>query len=156
MADPTTNPHTSTPPDHDWEWTSNGEYTFADLLKWHEVESSTVLRMTAHYNTGNVYDPHFEWFINQQLWGPLPEGITIYYPSGNGVATWVSDSHHYELKTIADTNKTDVATLLRLTAIHSPDALYAPNMAAYINSCSWEGGGGYLPAGSHVWFPAGH
>ena len=89
MAHLTTNPHTSTPPDHDWKITSNGEYTFADLLKWHEVESSTVLRMTAHYNTGNVYDPHFEWFINQYLRGPLPEGITIYYPSGNGVATWV-------------------------------------------------------------------
>ena len=68
------------PPDHDWDWTSDGKYPLADLATSHKTDIATLLWKTL----GSHSQPAFNTYVDSGLWKALvPAGIIVRFPAGH-------------------------------------------------------------------------
>jgi len=75
-SDPTTQ---TPPPDHDWDWTSDGKYSLAELARSHTTDVATLLWKTL----GSHSQPAFNTYVDSGDWNALvPAGVIIRFPAG--------------------------------------------------------------------------
>ena len=68
------------PPDHDWDWTSDGKYPLDELARTHTTDVATLLWKTL----GAHSQPAFNTYVDSGLWsGLVPAGIIIRFPAGH-------------------------------------------------------------------------
>ncbi len=68
------------PPDHDWDWTSDGKYPLAELASSHKTDVATLLWKTLASHT----QPAFNTYVDSGLWNALvPAKIIIRFPAGH-------------------------------------------------------------------------
>ena len=76
-SDPTTQ---TPPPDHDWDWTSDGKYALAELARSHTTDVATLLWKTL----GSHSQPAFNTYVDSGDWNALvPAGVIIRFPAGH-------------------------------------------------------------------------
>ncbi len=76
-SDPTAQ---TTPPDQDWDWTSDGKYSIDELARTHKTDVATLLWKTLTTHS----QPAFNTYVNSGRWGDLvPAGIIIRFPAGH-------------------------------------------------------------------------
>ena len=57
----------TTPPDHDWDWTSDGKYSLAELASTHKTDVATLLWKTF----GSHSQPALNTYVDSGLWKAL-------------------------------------------------------------------------------------
>jgi hypothetical protein len=68
------------PPDHDWDWTSDGKYPLDELARTHTTDVATLLWKTL----GAHSQPAFNTYVDSGAWNTLvPAGIIIRFPAGH-------------------------------------------------------------------------
>jgi hypothetical protein len=68
------------PPDHDWDWTSDGKYSIDTLAHSHTTDVATLLWKTL----GSHSQPAFNTYVDSGDWNALvPAGVIIRFPAGH-------------------------------------------------------------------------
>lgn len=133
-------------------WECMGQKSLHDLAAQLANEASTILRLTAEHSPGAVYTTNMANYINGVLASDtvkVPEGVELWL--GN---EWFISTGHQTLQGIALGRGLHPAGIIQSTAEHSPSAIFAGDMASYLNGV-FSRSSTHIPKGIHVYYYSG-
>lgn len=130
-------PHKPPAPPEYKLWTAEGMMSLAGLATQLKTSSAAMVAMTAeHASPHAVFTAGMSGYLDGVFGGDAAKmgpGLTWHYAAGRADKEWVTNPGNQSLSALAAQLKNSVSTILRMTCERSPQGLFAPNVAAYIN-----------------------
>ncbi len=132
-------------------YTCEGHKSLHGLSQQLHNPASEILRLTAEHSPGAKFTDRMADYLNGVFAADtekVPEGITVYHPDGTGTAAFPSHGTQ-TLQGLALAFNSQPSAIIRLTAEHSPGAVFSPDMAKYLNDV-FSRSDTHVPSGIHL------